>query len=149
MERRTEKDTHLTGLLMLGTAMGGQPINEIVDEMGRANQCRTISRKDFARQRSEHPLIWQALGFVFHEEEKGSERDRYLQPTTFPEGWSVKRTDHYMHNRVVDGAGRERGGFMYKPDFWDRDASAHLLVRFTTTKNFGKTPNGDTDFDKR
>ena len=34
MERRTEKDTHLTGLLMLGTAMGGQPINEIVDEMG-------------------------------------------------------------------------------------------------------------------
>lgn len=148
-ENRIEKDPTINSLLMLGAAMGGQPIDEIVDEMGASSQRQMIARGDFARRRSNHDLIWKALGFTFHNEEKGVRPDPFLQPTTFPTGWQIKRTDHYMHNKVVDQKGRQRAHYMYKPDMWDRDASAYLHVRFSITDDYGKTPDGKIDSKKQ
>lgn len=149
MERRNEKDVQVTGMLMLGAIMGGQSIDDAVNELGRSAQCQAISRRDFARERYGHPLIWRTLGFVFHEEEEGNRPDRQLQPTTFPEGWKVEPTSHYIHNNIVDQHGRERGSFMYKPDIWDRDASASLKCRYVIHRDYNYTEDGEFDGSKQ
>jgi hypothetical protein len=63
----------------------------------------------------------EALGFVF-----GAEVDDLFISCQFPQGWSIKPTDHSMWSFVYDDQGVERMRIFYKGAFYDRRAHAHL-----------------------
>lgn len=69
---------------------------------------------------------YEALGFVFGDVCKD---DDLWREVTFPEGWTVKPTDHRMHNDIVDEHGNRRGSYFYKAAFYDRDAILYSPCR--------------------
>jgi hypothetical protein len=72
---------------------------------------------------------YEALGFVFGEPLPS---DKLFCSVQMPQGWSKRRTDHSMHNDIVDAAGNKRGSFFYKASFYDRDA-----ILYPPTKRYG------------
>lgn len=75
-----------------------------------------------------------ALGFVLGPPDPN---DPMFRPATFPEGWSVKPTDHSMWSHVVDAKGRQRFSIFYKAAYYDRHA--HMLAN----SRFGYTAYAD------
>lgn len=53
-----------------------------------------------------------------------TDEDNIFRPVEFPEGWSIKATDHSMWSDLIDDKGRKRAGIFYKAAFYDR--SAHI-----------------------
>lgn len=68
----------------------------------------------------------EALGFNFL-----SESDDIFVNVQFPEGWSIKPTDHSMWNDLIDSKGRKRGSIFYKAAFYDRSAHMSLDRRYS------------------
>lgn len=79
--------------------------------------------------------VLEAWGVVFSDEDSG---DKLFQLCKLPKGWAKQPTDHYMHNDLVDDKGRKRASLMYKPDFWDRDASLSPQRRFSIRKIYNR-----------
>lgn len=63
----------------------------------------------------------------------GEKDDDLFTKVSLPEGWAKKRTDHSMHNDLLDGQGRKRAGIFYKAAFYDRAAHMHFTKRYTHT----------------
>lgn len=111
--------------LFIAESMMGGVSNAIErqEARGQSDICRAkrvplrVSSKD----------AWESLGLVF-----GEPVDDLFQEVTLPEGWDIQPTDHSMHNKLVDGQGRTRGGFFYKAAFYDRDAFMGSPTRFYT-----------------
>lgn len=83
-------------------------------------------------------LALKTLGFEFLGPVEG---DKLFQRVTFPEGWSIKPTDHHMWSDLLDEKGRKRGGIFYKAAFYDRGAHLHLEVRYRASQtNCGDGP---------
>lgn len=58
------------------------------------------------------------------------EGDSVFVNVELPEGWKQERTDHGMHNSLVDEQGRKRASIFYKAAFYDRSAHIHPVRRF-------------------
>jgi hypothetical protein len=76
---------------------------------------------------------YEALGFVFGETAPG---DDLFCNVTMPAGWKKQRTDHSMHNDIVDAQGRRRGSFFYKAAFYDRKADLHAPIYRYNVREF-------------
>ncbi len=65
---------------------------------------------------------WEAAGFVFGEVLQGGPKRRgapLFVTCTFPEGWKIVPTDHYLWSDVTDPTGKVRAQVCFKPDPWD------------------------------
>lgn len=130
----------------LGDAMSGDPNGKLspteyaVERNGRHKQALAAAAKTLPRRMDrDDRLLYEAVGFTF-----GNEVDRLFVEATFPEGWGTKPTDHYMYTLIVDEQGRRRGQYMYKPDFYDQDASLWSLERrFQCGKDYSDERNDD------
>ena len=109
----------------LAAAMSGADINDVVDGIGRASQSEMAYSQKFPKKMDGEKEKFEALGFKF-----GPEIDRLFVQATFPEGWKIVPTSHYMWSDLLDDKGRKRGSIFYKPDFWDQDAFARLNRRY-------------------
>ncbi len=64
---------------------------------------------------------WEAAGFVFGEPIQEG-KNRVFVACTFPEGWSMKPSDHSMWSFVIDDKGNERAKVFFKAAFYDYKA---------------------------
>lgn len=69
---------------------------------------------------------FEKLGFAF-----GEDVDDLFVAVTPPTGWTLRPTEHSMHNEIVDAGGHVRGRVFYKAAFYDRRADVRLVPRFT------------------
>lgn len=81
---------------------------------------------------------FEALGFVF-----GGPVGRLFVSATFPEGWTVRPTDHAMWSDILDARGRKRGAMFYKAAFYDERADARLSVRYSVETLYPGEPGAE------
>lgn len=84
------------------------------------------------------------IGFVF-----GKDYDDIFINVTFPEGWSIKPTEHSMHSDLLDNKGRARGSVFYKAAFYDRRAYVGLNRRFSVHSHPEDNFKSDIDYKER
>jgi hypothetical protein len=70
----------------------------------------------------DHRKELEALGFQF-----GKDVDDLLISCSFPQGWTIKPTDHPLWSTVYDEQGAERISVFYKGAFYDRCAFASIV----------------------
>jgi hypothetical protein len=89
---------------------------------------------------------YEALGFVFGEPFAD---DPLFCFVTMPKGWEKRRTDHSMHNDIVDAAGNVRGSFFYKASFYDRSADLHAPnIRYRVREHYDDGPRTEDRYDQ-
>lgn len=77
--------------------------------------------------------IAEELGFKF-----GGDVDEIFVSVTPPPGWSLKATEHSMHNDLLDEAGVRRAGMFYKAAFYDRRADLYWVKRYQTRTDWDR-----------
>lgn len=112
--RDTTKDIDSIALLAMCIGTGA------IEHQERQGQREAVASESLPTPREgDVRAQYEALGFVFGE---AFADDPLFCPVTMPPGWTKRRTDHSMHNDIVDAAGNKRGSFFYKAAFYDRDA---------------------------
>lgn len=56
--------------------------------------------------------------------------DELFYTVSLPAGWTMKPTEHSMHNSLFDDKGRKRASVFYKAAFYDRKAFMTVLPRY-------------------
>lgn len=97
---------------------------EAQEARGQKDLCRS-QRLPIDGMREARPIL-ESFGFKF-----GKKVDDIFIEATFPEGWSLKETDHSMWSHLVDNKGRKRAGIFYKAAFYDRSANINLSCRYS------------------
>lgn len=64
---------------------------------------------------------WEAAGFVFGETIQEGKHRQFVA-CTFPQGWSLKATEHSMWSDVMDSEGKKRASVFFKATFYDYSA---------------------------
>lgn len=115
---------------MLSPVASGRSILDGTPEGIRASeklgQITLVNSTDMPRYLSPEKAAFEAVGFKF-----GDKIDDVFQAAQLPAGWSRRATEHDMHSKIVDAAGRTRVTVFYKAAFYDRNADATLIPRFT------------------
>jgi hypothetical protein len=78
----------------------------------------------------------EAIGFKF-----GQDADDLFVNVTLPSGWTLKATEHSMHNDLLDADGTRRAGIFYKAAFYDRRAHLDFASRYRSDCDYAK-PRG-------
>ncbi len=73
----------------------------------------------------------ESLGFVF----EGTVDDLFVN-VKFPEGWTIRPTDHSMWSELIDQRANARASIFYKPAFYDSHAQMNLNKAITLTRNY-------------
>jgi hypothetical protein len=60
----------------------------------------------------------------------GSIIDDVFIEATFPKGWHIKPTEHYMWSNLIDDRGRKRASIFYKAAFYDVSAHINFECRY-------------------
>lgn len=88
---------------------------------------------------------YETLGFVFGEPFAD---DPLFCFVTMPQGWTKCRTNHSMHNDIVDAAGNVRGSFFYKAAFYDRKADLYAPnIRYRIREHYDG-PRTEDSYDR-
>jgi hypothetical protein len=104
---------------MLIISKGSTPAEEGQRELVAANGASLPIKG------SDAPYL-KKLGFTF-----GPPLDNVFREASLPLGWSVKADPEYMMwCHIVDTKGRKRVGISYVPDFSNRKAELHAVVRY-------------------
>lgn len=125
--------------------VGGMKPSDAIERQEASGQARAVQQQALPINgtfRERH--IYERLGFVF-----GDNRDNLFVNVTFPEGWSLKATDHSMWSDLLDDQGRKRGGMFYKAAFYDEDASINLARRYGINQYPDDCPDGMVKVDVR
>lgn len=109
--------------LLLALGMVGETPDQIIRGMESAGQRQLVASRMLPTDTHGTDAEFEALGFVFGESDPG---DPMFRPTTLPEGWSKRGSDHDMWSYVVDEHGRNRVSVFYKAAFYDRHAHMSL-----------------------
>jgi hypothetical protein len=122
-------DSMRDGAELLLRGLIGEDLDTSVKEMGKQQQAEMSTRQQLpitgTINSEESKAHFETLGFVF-----GNELDNLFVEATFPEGWKIKQTEHYMRSDLLDEKDRVRGVVFFKPDFWDRKAHITLRCRY-------------------
>lgn len=129
MPRRPNmKDVELYGLMALTTGDPGA-VNSLMQSDGQSVAAQdSKSEVELPRiMHAETRLALEEQGVVFIGPKPD---DNLFVMATIPDGWSFKKTNHYMYTDLLDSKGRKRASIMYKPEFYDRDAKLSAVPRF-------------------
>jgi hypothetical protein len=114
-------------------ALKGDFVNaEIADTPGAVERQEAAGQKKLVESTSmPHELqpsreAFEGVGFVFHQT-----IDTVFVAASLPDGWTRRATEHAMWSDILDQKGRRRVAVFYKAAFYDRNAHATLLQRFT------------------
>jgi len=124
----------------LALALCGVSSDEIVTMQGKRVQSNLERSHNLSLGRAGVAEFLTALGFVI-----GERVDNLFTAVTFPEGWQVKRTDHYMWSDLVDPKGHKRAGIFFKPEFYDRKAHMSLCTRYSVKGDYSDANMKDGD----
>ena len=99
---------------------------------GQASMVRASDRLPKEISGATREQLESAWGIKF-----GDDVDEVFVAVTLPAGWSLRATDHSMHNDLLDANGAKRAGIFYKAAFYDRRASMNLRSRYTVFNDYG------------
>jgi hypothetical protein len=108
----------IAALLLTGTGF--------IEEQEAQGQREAVKSESLPTPDAKIRVQYENLGVIFGAPVHG---DPIFTHATLPKGWSIKPTDHVMHNSIVDAAGRVRGSFFYKAAFYDRSANLRAPAR--------------------
>jgi hypothetical protein len=105
-----------------------------IEEQEAQGQREAVKSESLPTPDTKVRAQYESLGVIFGVAVDG---DPIFTHATLPKGWSLKPTDHNMHNNIVDAAGRVRGSFFYKAAFYDRKADLYAPNRrYLATKHY-------------
>jgi len=112
--------------------MGGLDVGKAIENQEKAGQLRSCKQQRLPISGTwDNKQQWEDLGFVFTDE-----KDHLFVSVIFPEGWSLKPTDHSMYSDLIDDKNRKRGAMFYKAAFYDEKANVYLTRRYSVKKNY-------------
>lgn len=109
------KENELTefenSMLSMAIGMGGGSASEIVKITEQRGQAALEYTDQLPNIDDKSRKVLGASGVIFGEQVNG---DPLFYHVKLPEGWTKKRTDHYMYTDLLDDKGRVRASIMYK-----------------------------------
>jgi len=135
-------DIFLDGILALAIGLGTGNAAEALESVERANQNRTILKRELPKDMNPSKEAFEKIGFKFQEV-----GDNVLYAASLPKGWKIKSDGGYW-SYIYDQHNCRRGSIFYKGAFWDRNGHMSLERRFRIETEYAPGQEG-IDEDER